>query len=81
MFNPLGAETLRDTLENIRNSLSKKPRPIRVVYYNSVHESVLATLDWLERVGHIDSFGGQRITFWRIRHSDVGTAGALSGTH
>jgi SAM-dependent methyltransferase len=81
MFNPFGAETLRDTLQNIRDTLSVKPRAIKVVYYNSVHESVLATLDWLERVGHIDSFGGQRITFWRIRHSDAGAAGDLSGAH
>lgn len=81
MFNPFGPETLRDTLENIRNSLSKKPRPIRVVYYNSVHESVLETVGWLEKVRQFDSFGGLRITFWKSRPSDVATAGALSGTH
>jgi len=81
LFNPFGAETLRDTLENIRNSLSKKARPVRIVYYNAVHESVLETMSWLEKVRQFDSFGGQRVTFWRIRHSDVGAAGALIGTH
>lgn len=67
MFNPFGAETLRDTLENIRCSLSENPRAIRVVYYNSIHQSVLEDVGWLEKVRQFDSFGGLRVTIWENR--------------
>ena len=72
MFNPFGPETLRDTLYNIESSLTRSPRPIRVVYYNSVYESVLESLGWLERVHQFDSFGGQRVTFWENRGPEDG---------
>jgi len=67
MFNPFGPETLRDTLENIRGSLSRKPRGIRIVYYNSQYQSVFEALEWLMKVQEFDSFGGHRVTFWENR--------------
>jgi len=72
MFNPFGAETLRDTLANIRNSLVEKRRSIRIVYYNPVHESVFQAAGWLEKVHQFDSFGGQRVTFWQNRSAEFG---------
>lgn len=57
MFNPFGAETLRDTLENIRGSLSQKPRAIKTAYYNSQYVSVFETLRWLEKVHEFNTFG------------------------
>jgi len=84
MFNPFGPETLRDTLENIGNSLSERPRPIRIVYYNSIHESVFETLSWLVKVWQFQSFGGQRVTFWENRHPECGrtsSAGTLWRTN
>ena len=62
MFNPLGGETLRDTLENTRCSLSQKPRAIRIAYYNSKYQSVLEALEWLVKVHEFDTFGGHRVT-------------------
>ena len=69
MFNPFGAETLRDTLENIRGSLSQKPRAIKIVYYNSQYQSVLGALGWLVKVHEFYSFGGHCVTFWENRRS------------
>jgi len=69
MFNPFGAETLRDTLENIRGSLSQKPRALRIAYYNSQYASVFEALGWLVKVREFDTFGGHRVTFWENRTS------------
>lgn len=68
-FNPFGAETMRDTMENIKNSLAHNPRSIRIIYYNPVHEDVLEGLDWLERERQYASFGGKQVTFWVSRAS------------
>jgi len=75
MFNPFGGETLRDTLENIRCSLSQKPRAIRIAYYNSKYQSVLEALRWLVKVHEFDTFGGHRVTFWENRHWQDGERG------
>ena len=67
MFNPFGAETLRDTLDNIRGSLSQKPRAIKIAYYNSQHAWVLEALGWVVKVKEFETFGGHRVTFWENR--------------
>jgi precorrin-6B methylase 2 len=67
MYNPFGADTLRDVLENIRKSLLSFPRSIRIVYYNSVHESVFRTCEWLERSEAFHTFTGRTVTFWKNR--------------
>ena len=72
LFNPFGPETLRDTLENIRGSLSRNPRAIRIAYYNSQHASVLEALGWLVKAHEFDTFGGHRVTFWENRNSQDG---------
>jgi precorrin-6B methylase 2 len=69
MFNPFGADTLRDTLENMRGSLSQKPRTITIAYYNSQYVSVLEELGWLAKVHEFETFGGHRVTFWENRES------------
>jgi len=74
LFNPFGPETLRHTLENIRCSLSQKPRAIKVVYYNSVFQSVLEGLPWLRQVHEFESSGGHRVTFWENAGSEDGRA-------
>jgi predicted RNA methylase len=68
MFNPFGADTLRDTLENIRGSLSQKPRAIKIAYYNAQFVAVLEALEWLVKVRELETFGGHRVTFWENRH-------------
>jgi precorrin-6B methylase 2 len=69
MFNPFGPETLRDTLENIRGSLSQNPRVVKVVYYHAKYRSVVDGLDWLVKVQEFHRFGGHPVTIWENRHS------------
>jgi len=66
MFNPFGPESLRDTLENIRGSLSQNPRAIKIAYYNSQYLSVFEGLGWLVKVHEFDTFR-HRVTFWENR--------------
>lgn len=48
LYNPFGAQTLRDVLVNLRNSLESTPRQIRLVYMNPQHAHVFAESGWLE---------------------------------
>jgi len=47
LFNPFGADTLRDVLNRMRQSLERNPRRFRIVYVNPMHEHVLSNADWL----------------------------------
>ena len=47
LFNPFGARTMQDVLELLRQSLQRRPRPLRLVYVNPVHEQVLRETAWL----------------------------------
>ena len=67
LYNPFGALTLRDVLENVRKSLIEFPRGIKIVYYNSVHESVFESCDWLEKFDSFNTLTRRRVTFWRNR--------------
>jgi SAM-dependent methyltransferase len=64
MFNPFGPQTLKDTLENIKHSLMDNPRTIKIVYYNSIHKSVIEGLDWLVKIYDLNRFGRHDITVW-----------------
>ncbi|HEY6272603.1 MAG TPA: class I SAM-dependent methyltransferase [Terriglobales bacterium] len=74
MFNPFGAETMRDTLQNIRDSLTANRRSIRLLYYNSEFQSVLESASWLEKRSEFKSFGGQQITLWESQHPEEAPA-------
>jgi SAM-dependent methyltransferase len=41
LFNPFGADTLREVISRIEQSLTENPRPLLVVYYNPVHQSLM----------------------------------------
>jgi len=71
MCNPFGIETLRDVLGNIRKSISQGPRRIKIVYYNSVHEALFQSCEWLEKFDSFDTFTRRRVTFWRNRPSSA----------
>jgi len=64
MFNPFGEKTLNIVLNNINNSLRINPRSIRIVYHNSVGESILEKLDWLEFEGKIED-SSYATSVWR----------------
>ncbi len=65
LHNPFGPETMRDVLGSIHRSLEARPRPVRIVYHNSVHEDLLRDCEWLELSGVFETLRGQRVTFWR----------------
>jgi len=72
MFNPFGPDTLRDTLENIRGSLSQNPRRIKIVYYHAKYRAVIDDMDWLVKVHEFERFGGHPVTIWGNRRSEDG---------
>jgi SAM-dependent methyltransferase len=70
MYNPFGAFTTREVMGAIRESLVRKPHPLRIAYVNPVQESALADSGWLECY---DDWGPDRlpghkrsVSFWRL---------------
>jgi predicted RNA methylase len=55
MFNPFGSTILERVLNNIRQSLSVKPRCIRIIYYSPQYKALLDKQDWLARAGKIEN--------------------------
>jgi SAM-dependent methyltransferase len=67
LFNPFGPDTMRDALANIKDTLGANPRGIRIAYFNSSHENILASCGWLEKFHRFDTYSGMPVTFWRNR--------------
>jgi SAM-dependent methyltransferase len=65
MYNPFGADTLRDVLDNLRCSLSANPRKATLVYYNAIHEWLFSAEPWLEKYREFKTFSQMPVTFWR----------------
>lgn len=64
--NPFGEKTLKIVLDNIKSSLDRNPRTIRIVYFNSTGKNVLDQIDWLEFDGTIDTnYSGT--TVWKSK--------------
>src|SRR5262245_16116746 len=64
LFNPFGKETLRTVLANIQASLRDRPRRVRIIYVNSVHQDLLDACGWLIKFHEIDNMRGLHVTFW-----------------
>lgn len=56
LFNPFGRATLRAVLENLRASLSRRPRRVRIGYYHPVHADLLDAVPWLRRRAVVPGF-------------------------
>ena len=65
MYNPFGADTLRDVLDNLRRSLSPDPRKVTIAYYNAIHERLFSAEPWLEKYREFKTLSGMPVTFWR----------------
>lgn len=72
MFHPFGSGTLRSVIEGLDAALDARPRPLRLIYVNPVHDDVIASSRHLEQVEHWplrmpSSFVSHRyaVTFWR----------------
>jgi len=48
IYNPFGKKTLKKTLSNIKKSLIRNPRKIKIVYGNPAHEYLFRKTDWLK---------------------------------
>jgi SAM-dependent methyltransferase len=48
MFHPFGADTMREVLDVIHDSLKRKPRHFRIAYGNPLLSPILASKPWLQ---------------------------------
>jgi hypothetical protein len=69
LYNPFNERITRLVLRRLYESYLAVPRPIRVVYANPVHESLLKEHGWLEKYAEwpSDAFPvfGYPVSFWR----------------
>ncbi len=72
LYNPFGPATMRDVLASMRGTLSRDPRKITIVYYNSVCEDLFQNSGWLEKYHEFRVQSGMLVTFWRNRQADGG---------
>jgi SAM-dependent methyltransferase len=75
--NPFGPKTLDAVLDQIRRSLTKNPREIRMMYIHpeGSHREYFATCDWLEKTGEKTFPGARGIPAFYFK---FGPAAALS---
>jgi len=50
LFNPLPSAALRTMVQNLRQSVMRSPRPVRVIYQNPLSENVLAEAGFLFKI-------------------------------
>jgi hypothetical protein len=66
MFHPFGPATLKTVLHQLGNALRQRPRALRVIYHNPVHDDLLAAGGLLRRTDHWPaSAGGYAVSFWQ----------------
>lgn len=65
LFNSFGPETLAAVLASLRESLARQPRPVQLVYYNAMHDDVVADSGCLELAAEERTRNGLRVTYWR----------------
>lgn len=71
LFNPLPDSGLRTVIRNLETSARTSPRPIIVLYYNPVHEHILAGSAMLRKVGGTHQFSVFATTAWVAKHDSV----------
>jgi SAM-dependent methyltransferase len=67
MFNPFGAETMSDVLDNIEASLQENPRTITIVYHNAYLDALLEERSWLQKCYSFSTRNGAVVSFWKSR--------------
>ena len=71
LFNPFGILTLSNVLAKMEQSVRLRPRKLRIVYVNPVHETLLRKSDWLEIYDKWiaeEKFGLMHdVSFWRVK--------------
>jgi precorrin-6B methylase 2 len=64
MFNPFGADTMREVLLNLQASLKNNPRRLSVVYYTPRFQEVFRAFGWLHRKQEMKTLGGDDMIVW-----------------
>jgi predicted RNA methylase len=64
MFNPFGAETMRDVLAGIKRSLTTNPRKVTIIYANPLLSDMFRAQEWLQKVHEFKTVTGNEYTFW-----------------
>jgi SAM-dependent methyltransferase len=71
LYNPFNARITNLVIQQLFLSYSRRPRGIRIVYANPVHEQVLDRQGWLEKYDEWPATDfpvfGRNVTFWRSR--------------
>lgn len=69
LFNPFGADTVRQVLDSVRASIKANPRRVRFAYVNPLHEHLFRNSGFLEEVHHFRRrpWSGLKfnVSFWR----------------
>lgn len=74
MYNPFRGETLRRVIENMRQSLVRRRRRLRIVYGNRVFfEQETSGMPWIEREYRVSFFPNGS---WALYHADPELVGA-----
>lgn len=60
LFNPLPERALGEVLERLHKSLARAPRPVWVVYHNTVLENILGAAGFLEKAGGTEQYSVHR---------------------
>lgn len=55
IFNSFGPTTLAAVLDRIRAGMIERPRPIRIIYVNPMHEDVFSSTPWLRCTKRVKS--------------------------
>ena len=74
MYNPFSATVLEQVLSNLFGSLSRRPRSVRVVYSNPLHEDVIVSSGRFTRSFVYQPYLGYRICVYdSCPAADLGT--------
>ena len=69
LYNPFNARITGLVMGNLLSSQLRRPRPVRVVYANPIHEAELQRHGWLEKYDHWPASDfpvfGYPVSFWR----------------
>ncbi|MDI6027529.1 hypothetical protein QBK99_15155 [Corticibacterium sp. UT-5YL-CI-8] len=71
LFHPFGRRTLRTVMDNLRDSLSVKPRRVRIAYNNPVYADIVDSLGIFHKTDEWQ--GGEPslpypVAFWETKH-------------
>ncbi|MDD2673183.1 MAG: class I SAM-dependent methyltransferase, partial [Syntrophales bacterium] len=65
MFNPFGAATMEKVLSRIGETLQESPRPVRLGYFNPVHENAFKSSGFLELTGRVEALlSAKTASYW-----------------